>query len=84
MLTTFDNLFQILHLCYELVASQAKSDPSQAQSKLRFWTEQLKKAHMLRYGNLGQGIHNVRRVMQHSRLLLRQAKGWQVAEYSFL
>ena len=69
----------MLHLCYELAARQAD-----AQAKVRFWTEQLKRAHMLRYGNLGQEIDFVRRVLQHSRTVLRQANGWNAVEYSFL
>ena len=69
--------WQVLHLCYELAARDA-------QTKVRFWTEQLKRAHMLRYGNLGNDIDYVRRVMQHSRTVLRQTQGWNAVEYSFL
>ena len=71
-LTLSVSLTQVLHLCYELAARQAD-----AQAKVRFWTEQLKRAHMLRYGNLGQEIDFVRRVLQ-------QANGWNAVEYSFL
>lgn len=73
----FWSCLQVLQLCYELAARDA-------QAKVRFWTEQLKRAHMLRYGSLGNDINHVRRVMQHSRTVLRQTHGWNAVEYSFL
>eukprot|EP00977_Amphora_coffeiformis_P005943 scaffold1267_cov171-Amphora_coffeaeformis.AAC.19 len=76
----------ILHLCYELasILHTHASDPTKNLPKVRFWTEQLKKAHMLRYGSLGQSVDNLRRAMQHSRKVLRQKNGWESGDYCFV
>ena len=67
--------FQILHWCYETASQMhaAASDPSKNLSKVRFWTEQLKQIHMIRYGALGNSLENVRRILKETRLLI--AKG---------
>ena len=76
----------VLHLCYELASRlhMDATDQSKTLGKVRFWTDQLKKAHMIRYGSLGHDLESVRRAMQHSRSVLRQRKGWESAEYAFL
>jgi hypothetical protein len=51
--------------------------------KVRFWADQLKRAHMIRYGGLGQDVQVVRRVLQHSRTVLRQKNGWKTVDYAF-
>ena len=77
---------QILHLCYELVAQMHAQTGSSSTTlpKVRFWTEQLKRAHMIRYGSLGNDIHHVRQAMQHSRVVLRQTNGWKKVTLNFL
>lgn len=58
----------ILHLCYDLstllrTRAMKGSSPdatARTMSRVRFWTEQIKKAHMVRYGDLGEDVENVR------------------------
>lgn len=77
----------ILHLGYELIGklhSKAGNDQSKTLPKLRFWTEQLKQACMTRYGSMGHDLDGVRRMMQHTRLVLRTPDGMQRATYTFI
>jgi len=81
----------ILHLCYELVsvshADAIKNQPEETtktMSQVRFWTDQLKKAHMVRYGQLGQNLEVVRAILKHTRLILRNSDGWFLAENKFI
>jgi len=83
----------ILHLCYDLstlVRSHAikggSSDDAinRAMSQVRFWTEQLKKAHMVRYGALGEDLETIREAMTHSKLVLRNLEGWRMANNRFI
>jgi hypothetical protein len=81
---------KILHLCYDLIgrlhtASAVGADPSkESLPKLRFWTEQLKRVCMIRYGSLGNRLESVRAVMHHSRLVLRNQQGLDQAKYDFI
>lgn len=63
----------ILHLCYDL-----------AGEKKTFWTEQLKRAHMTRYGNMGNQLEYVRQSMQHTKGILRNLDGLQRRQWGFL
>jgi hypothetical protein len=77
----------ILHLGYELIGklhSKPGNDQSKTLPKLRFWTEQLKQACMTRYGSMGHDVDGVRRMMQHTRLVLRTPEGMQRAAYAFI
>ncbi|GKY92750.1 hypothetical protein MPSEU_000245000 [Mayamaea pseudoterrestris] len=77
----------ILHLCYDLVGAmhQSATDQSKTLPKLRFWTEQLKKAHMIRYGKLGCDVESVRKCMMHTKAVLRQKDGLlTIAKYHFI
>ena len=82
----------ILHLCYDL-SSQLRtiamrgSEPNvaaRATSQVHFWTDQLKKAHMIRYGELGEDLENVRDAMKHSKSVLRNLDGWYLTEDRFI
>jgi hypothetical protein len=64
----------ILHLCYDLSESPQRV----------LWTEQLKKAHMTRYGSLGNNVQNVRLAMQHTKGILRHLDGFQARKWGFL
>eukprot|EP00579_Thalassiosira_antarctica_P029445 CAMPEP_0202034772 /NCGR_PEP_ID=MMETSP0905-20130828/66732_1 /ASSEMBLY_ACC=CAM_ASM_000554 /TAXON_ID=420261 /ORGANISM="Thalassiosira antarctica, Strain CCMP982" /LENGTH=497 /DNA_ID=CAMNT_0048598715 /DNA_START=100 /DNA_END=1590 /DNA_ORIENTATION=- len=52
----------ILHLCYDLssllhnraIKGSSPDATARTMSQVRFWTEQLKRAHMTRYGELGE------------------------------
>ena len=71
----------ILHLCYELVSithMNAKNghERTKTTNQIRFWTEQLKRAHMVRYGELGQNLELVRKAMKHTQLVLRSDDGF--------
>jgi len=78
----------ILHMCYDLAgvlhthALQHKSEG--AMTQVRFWTEQLKKTVMTRYGNLGENLENVRALMKHSKLVLRRKDGWYSVNDKFI
>jgi len=83
----------IIHLCYDLSSilhtrAMKGSSPGAAtaktMTKVRFWTEQLKKAIMTRYGELGEDIENVRKLMKHSKMVLRNLKGWYLADDKFI
>jgi hypothetical protein len=77
----------ILHLGYELIGkihSKPGNDQSKTLPKLRFWTEQLKQACMTRYGSMGHDVDGVRRMMQHTRLVLRTPDGMQRSTYAFI
>eukprot|EP00571_Detonula_confervacea_P004486 CAMPEP_0172326350 /NCGR_PEP_ID=MMETSP1058-20130122/56254_1 /TAXON_ID=83371 /ORGANISM="Detonula confervacea, Strain CCMP 353" /LENGTH=546 /DNA_ID=CAMNT_0013043107 /DNA_START=225 /DNA_END=1862 /DNA_ORIENTATION=- len=74
----------ILHLCYDLstllrtraMKGSSPDDTARTMAQVRFWTEQIKKAHMVRYGDLGEDVENVREAMKHSKLVLRNIEGW--------
>ncbi|EEC42999.1 predicted protein [Phaeodactylum tricornutum CCAP 1055/1] len=77
----------ILHLCYQLASALhvANSDhTSPTLSKVRFWTEQLKKTHMVRYGSLGENVDYVRKMMQHTRTVLRNRNGINLVAHKFV
>lgn len=76
----------ILHLCYELIGKlhSQSSDQSKTLPKLRFWTEQVKQACMVRYGNMGNDIQTVRKMMQHTRVVLRTQGGMTRTQYPFI
>ena len=76
----------VLHLCYELVAvmHSRAADQSKTLPKVKFWTEQLKRAHMTRYGNLGANVEKIRGVMKHTQLVLRNQNGLAAAQFDFI
>lgn len=80
----------ILHLCYELATALQKSiktDPSlttMTTNKVRFWTDQLKKAHMVRYGFVGDDVECFRKLLVHTRQILRQRDGFLKVSFHFL
>jgi hypothetical protein len=59
-------------------------DKSKTLPKLKFWTEQLKRAVMIRYGSLGDNVDSVRNAMQHSRVVLRNRNGMDLASHKFI
>lgn len=69
----------ILHLCYELAAQQRSK-----QNLSTFWSRQLQIAHELRYGQLGNDVERLRKVLIHSRGVLRQRQGFEEAQYCFI
>ena len=84
----------ILHLCYELASLQHTrylsnvehdgTNPTKTISQVRFWTDQLKLAHMIRYGKLGERLECVRDVMKRSRVVLRNRDGWYAVGGGFI
>ena len=68
----------IIHFCFDLAskmrASAIKANDTEAANKatlkVQFWTNQLKNAHMIRYGNLGDELENVRMVSRGVGFLL--------------
>lgn len=71
----------ILHLCYELVSithmnAKDGGERTKTTNLIRFWTEQLKRAHMVRYGELGHNLELVRKAMKHTQLVLRSDGGF--------
>mmetsp|Transcript_299 Transcript_299/g.574 ORF Transcript_299/g.574 Transcript_299/m.574 type:complete len:522 (+) Transcript_299:121-1686(+) len=77
----------ILHMCYELAGvlhTRALQQKKEGMAQVRFWTEQLKKTVMTRYGNLGENVEFVRALMKHSKLVLRMRNGWYSADDKFI
>ena len=77
----------ILHLAYELISqihAHPGNDTSQTLPQVKFWTEQVKTACMTRYGSVGKDLDGVRKLMQHTRLVLRTQNGMQRADYPFI
>jgi SET domain len=76
----------VIHLCYELVAvlHSRSPDPDKTISKVKFWTEQLKRAHMVRYGCLGHDVDKVRAIMKHTQIVLRNKNGVEIVPYDFI
>jgi len=78
----------ILHMCYELAgllhSHALKHNPEGAMTQVRFWTEQLKKTVMTRYGKLGENVEIVRELMKHSKVVLRKKDGWNSVNEKFI
>jgi hypothetical protein len=76
----------ILHVCYDLASALHvdAEDQSQTIGQVRFWTDQLKRAVMVRYGPLGHSPERVRRMMQHTRTVLRQKDGMDAVQHKFI
>mmetsp|Transcript_19533 Transcript_19533/g.48647 ORF Transcript_19533/g.48647 Transcript_19533/m.48647 type:complete len:520 (-) Transcript_19533:2413-3972(-) len=66
----------LLHLCYELSATKTINVD---RERIRFWTEQLKEAHLCRYSNelVGRDLVTLRTVLKHTRTVLRTQDGWK-------
>jgi hypothetical protein len=68
----------LMHVCYETSTYTDGVD-----SKLsRFWFEQLKRAHLTRYGPLD--LESLREMLKHTRLVLRNLDGWRRTTWHFL
>ena len=76
----------LLHLCYDLIQTIHKysGNKDKTQSQVKFWTEAMKRAHMIRYGELGSDLEAVRNTLVHTRTILRQRDGHLKAKYNFL
>jgi hypothetical protein len=87
----------ILHVCYDIAVhlrttaistrgADSNNDDTVASCTKRvlFWTDQLKRAHMIRYGKLGEDIENVRNVLKHKNLILRNSDGWYMTRDCFI
>ncbi|GAX10421.1 hypothetical protein FisN_21Lh119 [Fistulifera solaris] len=76
----------ILHVCYDLIGTihSATKERHLTVNKLRFWTAQVQKACMVRYGNLGNDIESVRKAMQHTRAVLRNKDGFAQSTHGFI
>lgn len=78
----------ILHLCYELATAiqQSNTDTSltMMMNMVRFWTDQLKKAHTVRYGFMVDDIECARKLLVHTRQILRQRDGFLKVSFNFL
>jgi hypothetical protein len=69
----------LLHLCYELSAT--KPNNNDQRETIRFWTQELKDAHMCRYSKdvIGMDLATLRTVLKHTRTVLRTEDGWQTS-----
>ena len=70
----------LLHLCYELSATKvANTNDHGGMNDIRFWTEELKKAHLSRYSTevVGKDLATLRNVLKHTRTVLRTQDGWK-------
>ena len=73
----------ILHLCYELANQQCR-DEGGSPNLPKFYSNQLTRAHLCRYGQLGEKVQLLREVMVHSRGVLRRIQGFEQAKYCFI
>ena len=76
----------VLHLCYELMSNIHRKnsvDKEKSLTKVKFWTEALKKAHLVRYGEL-RDLESTRKLMVHTRTVLRQRDGFLKSPHLFL
>lgn len=51
---------------------------------VRFWTEQLKRAMLIRYGPVGNNVNVVRQLLHHTKQVVRQKDGMDHATYKFI
>ena len=74
----------LLHLCYDLANSIHRNNDDKSKSivKVRFWTEQMKRVHQTRYGKMGNDVEKMRRLLVHTKSVLRQRDG--MAAFNFL
>jgi hypothetical protein len=78
-------VFQIVHMCLELTTNiNNEENNKQSLSKVRFWTEQLKQLHLIRYGPLNNDLDIVKRVMKHTQTVLRQPDGIDKVQYNYI
>lgn len=80
----------ILHVCYDLAVhlrtiaisknggSNNDANVVRCTKLVHFWTDQLKIVHMIRYGE------NVRNVMKHTKMILRNRDGWYMTKDCFV
>lgn len=75
----------LLHLCLEIASSRCKQSVDEdSRRDVKFFTEQLKRAHLVRFGPLGGDIESVRKMMQHTKLVLRQKDGILKTTFRFI
>jgi len=76
----------ILHMCYELasILHSRSLNKNKTIIQVRYWTEQLKNTHMIRYGALGNDLSQVRNIMKHTQNVLRNRNSLETASYEFI
>ena len=77
----------VLHLCYELAGTLEGADDDGGGGggrRRKFWAEQLRRAHLVRYGALGGDLSSMREAMRHSRGVLRNLDGLREARWGFV
>ena len=71
----------IVHLCYDLSRRISTANASSSQ----FWMEQLKKVHACRYSKYSiDDVNNLRKLLQHTKLVLRTLDGWHQSKCPFI
>jgi hypothetical protein len=81
-----------LHLCYDLASiihTEALSSGivqhyEKTIAVVRFWTDQLKRAIMTRYGPVGNDVNTVRKLLHHSKQVVRHKKGIDLVTHKFI
>jgi hypothetical protein len=51
---------------------------------VRFWTEQLKRAILIRYGPVGNNVNAVRQLLHHTKQVVRNKDGLDLVLYKFI
>lgn len=68
----------LLHVCYELAVHRDGN-----HSRLStFWLDQLKKAHLIRYGRMD--LEACRGLLKQTKIVLRNLNALKIAPYSFI
>jgi hypothetical protein len=74
----------VLHLCYELANAVHHTCDDKTMNKVIFFTEALKKAHMIRYGVMKSDLEVIRNCLMHTRAILRLQDGYLRVKSNFL
>jgi hypothetical protein len=64
--------------------TQDHTHKSSTIAAVRFWTEQLKRAILIRYGPVGNNVHVVRQVLHHTKQVVRNKDGMDHVLYKFI
>lgn len=63
---------------------QDQTIKSKTIAAVRFWTEQLKRAILIRYGPLGNNVNVVRQLLHHTKQVVRNKDGLDLVLYKFI
>ena len=66
------------------LAQDQTHNKSTTMAAVRFWTEQLKRAILIRYGPVGNNVNVVRQLLHHTKQVVRHKDGLDNVLYKFI